>query len=334
MSRRLHVTTAAALVLLTSACSDFFSPGSASGPSDALTAAFATVPLGFTEATSSYAGDGDQQPSLWLAGHRAPRFAHGTLMGGGLGEAFAGGIGRGRGFGHHGPFGGPFTGALACTGSFDAAAGRFTCDPVSRNGLTITRSASYRSAAGVVQQAFDTLTTDVVNVRTAVEGTTSWVRDSSRGGHRSAGGRHAGRLVGDTTTILSANTTVRHASERTVTGLASGSSARTVNGTSLGDESSTGTSSQGDFTSRRTAADSTRGLVIPIVEGRPTYPSAGTVIRTMAATVTYAGQAATSATRREVVTYDGTDVAKVSITLNGATKECTRPLPRGPLTCS
>ena len=65
-----------------------------------------------------------------------------------------------------------------------------------------------------------------------------------------------------------------------------------------------------------------------------TYPTAGTVIRAMQANLTYDGQAATTVTRREVVTYDGTATAKVVITENGTTRNCTRPLPRGPLTCS
>ena len=54
----------------------------------------------------------------------------------------------------------------------------------------------------------------------------------------------------------------------------------------------------------------------------------------MQASVTYEGQAATTVTRREVVTYDGSATAKVVITENGTTRNCTRPLPRGPLACS
>jgi hypothetical protein len=34
-----------------------------------------------------------------------------------------------------------------------------------------------------------------------------------------------------------------------------------------------------------------------------------------------------------VVTYDGTAVAKITITQDGATRSCTRALPRGPLVC-
>ena len=52
------------------------------------------------------------------------------------------------------------------------------------------------------------------------------------------------------------------------------------------------------------------------------------------ATLQYSGESAVSLERREVITYDGTAVAKVAITQNGTTKNCTRPLPRGPLSCS
>ena len=96
---------------------------------------------------------------------------HGGLMGGGIDDAFVGGIpfdGRG---GHHGPFGGPFGGGLGCNGAFDAASGRVVCTAVTRNGITVKRSAQYKDAAGAVQQAFDTLTTNSVNTQSATTGT-------------------------------------------------------------------------------------------------------------------------------------------------------------------
>jgi hypothetical protein len=54
----------------------------------------------------------------------------------------------------------------------------------------------------------------------------------------------------------------------------------------------------------------------------------------MQATLKYAGEDAVTLSRREVVTYDGSATAKVVITQDGATRNCTRPLPRGPLSCS
>jgi hypothetical protein len=266
---------------------------------------------------------------MWLPGARPGGFG-GGLMGGGVSDHFVGGVGLGRGFGHHGPFGG----GLTCSGgTFSASTGRVTCPTETRNGLTINRSAQYTTSAGQVQQAFDSVTTNTVNMQTAVTGTVSFVRVSARGGH-GHGPRHIGRFVGDTTTILTANSTVNNRSDRTVGGLAQGSTQRTVNGTSSGQESATGTSSRGNFTSSRTAADTTRGVVIPVAtSGSATYPTAGTVIRVMRATVQYAGQAATTTNRREVITYDGSSTAKVVITKDGVTQNCTIPLPRGRPTC-
>lgn len=313
----------------------------------ALTASLSAAPVGYGELSSSYVGtaaaDVPSAGALWLTGGREARFDRGALMGGGLGEDFVGGIAFDRGGrGHRGPFGGVFNGALGCAGA-TFVAGRVTCPAQTRNGLTINRSAAYATTAGAVQQAFDTLTTNSVNARTEVTGTISYARDTAaqRGDGRGHGrGPHlhgpGGRLLGDTSTVLAATTTVRNTSDRTVTGLAQGSTQRTVNGTSAGTETTTGTSSRGAFTASRTVGDTTRGVVVPVRAATDTarsYPTAGTVIRAMSATLTYAGQAPTTVTRREVVTYDGTATAKVTITENGTTRSCTRPLPRGRLAC-
>ena len=92
----------------------------------------------------------------------------GAMMGGGMGDAFLGGIDMGRGRGHQGPFGG----GLRCNGTFDAASGRVVCATQTLpNGLTVAASAQYKDAAGNVQQAFDTLTTNSVNLQHSVTGT-------------------------------------------------------------------------------------------------------------------------------------------------------------------
>jgi hypothetical protein len=106
-----------------------------------------------------------------------------------------------------------------------------------------------------------------------------------------------------------------------------------VNGASAGRETTKGTEDDTAFTATRTAGDTTTGLVIPIQNGRPTYPTAGTVIRSMQAIVTLSGQTPSTSSRREVVTFDGSATAKVVITQDGVTKNCTKPLPHGRLTC-
>jgi hypothetical protein len=107
-----------------------------------------------------------------------------------------------------------------------------------------------------------------------------------------------------------------------------------VDGKSAGSETTTGTKQGVAFTVARTAGDTTSGLVIPIQNGRPTYPTAGTVIRSMDATVTKGGSTPSKSSRREVITYDGSATAKVVITQDGVTKNCTKPLPHGHLTCA
>lgn len=340
MFRPVRSAALVALLAGVGACADFLGTGSDTpSVSQSLTAAFSTVPVGFSNNASTYGGDADGQASLWLPGPGGRAFGREGLMGGGLGDGFAGAISASAapmGGGRRGPFGGRFGGApRTCEGTFNAGTGWFVCTPITNNGITANQQIQYKNTAGTVQSAYDTATTNSVQVKTTVAGTVSFVRDSSRGGW---GGRkgppHMGHLVGDSTTILTANTTLSHASDRTVAGLASGSTKRTVNGTSQGEESTTGTSSRGTFTAKRVAADTSKGVEIPIESGKPTYPTAGTVIRVMNATVTFAGATPVTASRREVITYDGSATAKVVITINGETKNCTMALPRGRPSCS
>jgi hypothetical protein len=342
--------------LSVAACSDATGSTPSALSAAALSAALGSVPIGFGDLTSSFVGaSADDAPSagLWLGGGREARFDHGDFMGGGIQDAFVGGVAfDGRG-GHRGPFGGPFAGGRGCSdGTFDAASGRVVCPDRTRNGITVKHSVQFKDAAGNVQQAFDTLATNSVNTQSETSGTLSFDRAADslsgddRGGNRGPGGGHrerewgrgrgaGGRLLGDTSTVLTATTTINSSSTRTVTGLAQGSTERTVNGASAGTESTTGTSSRGSFTASRTVGDTTTGLVIPIAtSGTRSYPTAGTTIRSIEASLQYANEAAVTLTRREVVTYDGSATAQVTITENGTTKSCTKPLPRGRLSCS
>jgi hypothetical protein len=113
-----------------------------------------------------------------------------------------------------------------------------------------------------------------------------------------------------------------------------GSTQRIVNGTSQGSETATGTNRDGKtFSSVRTSADTTTGLVIPVSATAQTYPTAGTVTRRMKVIMTISGTSSTKE-RREVLTYDGSATAKLQITDNGTTKNCNVALPRGRPNCS
>ncbi len=65
-----------------------------------------------------------------------------------------------------------------------------------------------------------------------------------------------------------------------------------------------------------------------------TYPTAGTVVRSMQATLAYQGGTSATSSRREVLTYDGSATAKLVITEDGTTRNCTVPLPHGRPTCN
>jgi len=333
-----HTIIAAAVALMGVACTDT-TKSDANASLASLSAALSSVPVGFGDLSTSFVGTPAAMADaagFWLGGGREAFFDRSGLMGGGLHDAFAGGIGFDRRDGSHGPF----AGGLGCTGTFNAATGRVSCVDTTRSGVVVTQSAKYMTAAGTVQQAFDPLTTNTVTTQSVSMGTVKYDRsaDNMSGGERDhhwgMGRGPGGRLLGDTSTILTATTTVTSASDRTVAGLASGSALRTISGTSAGRETSSGTSSRGSFTASRLVGDTTAGLTIPVVTGATSYPTAGSVVRSMVVTLQYTGSAAVALTRREVITYDGSATAKVVITENGVARTCTRPLPRGHLSCS
>jgi hypothetical protein len=301
----------AVLALAAAACSETTAPNT--GTTDVV-AAFNTTLASFGSTENSF--DGADSIAWHPRGHggrghihRGPRRGlddcgfgpgFGGLMGGGLRGLFLG-----RGFGHGR---GGFALPSACT--FNAATGRVECPPVTNDhGLTITRSASYTTASGGVQQAFDSLT-DQVNLQIAVNGTFISRRDS-------------------------AQTTVRHSSSRTIGGLAVGSTERTINGVSAGSESTTGQDTAGSYTLLRVAGDTINGVVIPVRTDSmgATYPTAGTIIRSMTATLTRGTEVRTSS-RREVLTFNGSANAILSITQNGITRSCTISLALGRPNCS
>lgn len=293
------------------ACND------ATGP-DQLTlgAAFSTAPAGFNEVSSSVAG-GDAEAGLpWQPAHGrggpmggrgmgAPGIGGpgmGGFMGGGMDINFLGGVGPGRG-----PDRGPFATGDASNCTFSAATGDVTCAPVTRGGMTITRVLTFKTANGTAQATHDS-TTNSVRTRMTANGTVQR-RDS-------------------------VTATVANSSDRTVTGTAAGSTLRTVNGTAQGAENASGRTRDGkSFTATRTMGDTTSGLTIPVENGRPTYPTAGSVTRSMKVVMTVDGTTKTSI-RREVITYNGSANATLVITHDGTTKTCTLPLPVGRPSCS
>jgi hypothetical protein len=275
------------------------------GPNDSMQfdTAFDSAPAGLDAASTSFAADSQ---GAW-GGPRRGRGPGGPgmagLMGGGLGAEFLGAAMGGRGA-HRGPF------ATRIDSTCTVAGGDVTCTRTA-NGLTSTTIYTIRDATGATQTRIDTITTNSVRTRTSVTGTTTRGRDSA-----------------------TVTATISHTSDRTVTGLAATSTQRTVNGTSRGSENSSGTNRDGQkFTAVRLSADTTTNLVVPAATGSATYPRSGKVVRYMKVTTTVAGSTPTVRERREVVEYDGSATAKVTITQDGTTKSCTMSLPRGRPNC-
>ncbi len=323
MNTVIRLALGAAAAVTAAACTDFGTPSAAATGS---LAAFQSVPAGFSSTSSSFAAEGDLgdafQPhrgdgSFDDRGPGGPGGGGGDhgrdgrspgrgdgfgfLMGGGLGPEFFGGIGFGPGIGR-GPFHSDSVGS-SCV--FAASTGVLTCGPVTRHGLTVLVTASIKTGAGMAQSKVDALTNSV-SAHSEVSGTIT---------HRD-----------------SATSAISHKSDRVVTGLAAGSTQRTAAGSAVGTETTTGTTDAGAFSAIRTVNDTASGIVIPIANGRPTYPTAGRVSRHMGSAITIAG-ATTTHTRSEVVTYDGSATATVVITQDGAAKTCTMALPRGRLVC-
>ncbi|AMW05672.1 hypothetical protein [Gemmatimonas phototrophica] len=302
MSRPFFRTLATATALLSATACTLDNFG---GPNDTMQfdTAFDSAPAGMDVTSSTFAADSN---GAW-GGPRRGRGPGGPgmlgLMGGGMGPEFmgSGGIGRGA---HRGPF------AIRIDSSCTVAAGDVTCTRT-HNGLTATTIYTIKDAGGAAQTKLDTITTNSVRTRTTVSGTTTRGRDGA-----------------------SVTATVSNSSDRTVTGLAAASTQRTVNGTSAGSESTTGTNRDGQaFTAARVSFDTTTGLVIPVSTTAQTFPTAGKVIRRMKVTTTVAGSTPSVRERREEVTYDGSATAKVAITVDGSTKNCTMALPRGRPNC-
>ena len=305
MARSRLLTLAATTTLLGAAACSL---DNGNGPNEFLSdLAFSTAPAGLDLVSSSYASSSDNGMPWGGPGRgRGGGPGMGAFMGGGLGDAFIGNAAPGRG-----PHGGPFGIRIDDSCVFAAGTGDLTCGPAVKNGLTVTSVYTIKTAAGTAQSAIDSLTTNSVRVRTSVTGTATRSRDGN------------------------VTATVNHSGDRTVTGLAAGSTQRTVNGTSQGNETATtGTNRDGKtFSSVRSTADTTTGLVIPVSATAQTYPTAGTVVRRMKVIMTIDGTSS-SRERREVLTYDGTSTAKLQITDNGTTKNCTVALPRGRPSCS
>ncbi|HEY4129009.1 MAG TPA: hypothetical protein VGM50_00210 [Gemmatimonadaceae bacterium] len=301
-----------AIAVLAAACSS--SSDSTVAPSSALAVSmastFSTTPAGFEEMSSSFdasaasaTSDLPFEPAFDDHGGHGPRGFGPLGIGPGFGLGFMGGgllgVFLGDGLGH-------FHNDDNCM--FSTTTGH-TCTDTTRGGIIVTRVEKYTTTGGTVETRIDSLTNTVASSFSAKGSVTR--RDSS-------------------------TSSVDESSAQTVTGLTKGSTSRTINSASKGTENTTGNSREGNFTATRTVGDTINGIVIPLPSTSHLFPfpTAGTIIRAMNATVTISGQSPAVSSRREVITYDGSATAKVVITHDSTTQNCTLPLPHGRLTCS
>ncbi|MDB4882274.1 MAG: hypothetical protein JWL95_1040, partial [Gemmatimonadetes bacterium] len=236
MKRSLRILVLGSAAVLIAACAEKITN---SGDQGVLDAAFLSSPLGFENTASSFSTSAGVAGDAFMPGGRGGARGKNLLgggrdfMGGGLGEDFLGGVsGGGRPF-EHGERGGT---ELSSTCTFSSVTGAVTCAPETRDGVTVNRTIIFKTATGAAQSARDSNTNSIATHITATGARTR--RDS---------------------TVI---TTINHTSDRTVTGLASTATQRTVNGTSAGTETTTGKDTVGAFTVARVIGDTTAGIVI------------------------------------------------------------------------
>ena len=199
-----------------------------------------------------------------------------------------------------------FTGSLSTVNScvYDASIGRIVCAPVVRNGLTYSRSIAYYDSKGIAQPARNADTREM-NTKITVKGTT---------------------------TTKKGPLTVDRASSLTLSQLAKGSLVHTMNGTETGTSVGTFVTSKGTVTSTEQFDAISADVVVPAT-GKVHWPLSGTTTRVSTITVTIGGGATRSSTMSETVTYTGTNIVTVTMSHDGKTRNCTKDLATGKLTC-
>jgi hypothetical protein len=189
---------------------------------------------------------------------------------------------------------------------FDPATGQFECPPQSRDGIAITSSFTLYDADGHVQSKFDK-TTAAIRTETTADGTMT---------------RENGAVV-----------TVHRTGEMMTTGLGPDAASHTLNGREHGTVVAAATVADGTKVTTTTTIDgATLKLVVPVRTGdrSQAYPLSGTRVHT-STTVGAPGKGPRTVRRHE--TFDGTNIVRVELTVNGVTELCTFDLATRTSTC-
>jgi hypothetical protein len=169
--------------------------------------------------------------------------------------------------------------------------GRFSCDSLDREGLTIVRTCTYADADGVAQTEYDSNTTATVTVHTEISGAFDRGRWSA---------------------------TIDRTSDLVVSGLAGANTTMIWNGSGAGTSTKVKTSDssetrQYDMTFSGTITD----VVIPVPRTATSWPLSGIIARDVTVTFTGGPRDGTTVTRSTTLEFNGTQYA--TLTVNGET---------------
>lgn len=182
---------------------------------------------------------------------------------------------------------------------WDAAVARVVCAPVTRNGLTVRRSFVFLDGDATPQPRRDESTV-AMNTRIAV----------------------AGSIATDRGTV-----TVDRGSTLTVSGLARGSSGRTLNGEESGTTTGTRRTDRGTVTTVETFQARTDDVVIPVPRPATAWPLSGSSTRRSSVTASREGTTETrTRTFGHQVTFNGTRYVPITMTSDGTARQCTLDL--------
>ena len=200
-----------------------------------------------------------------------------------------------------------YQGALSGTEqcSYSPTTKRVECAPVTRDGLTITRSIAFYDATGAAQTHRDSLTRST-NTQIAVKGSTTTAR---------------GVMAVDRTSSMTLSGLGKNATTHTLNGEEKG----TTSGTVKTDNGSSATITESFLTT-------TVNVVVPAPFTATSWPSSGTTTRTSTSTITR-GSATRTIAASEQATYNGTSKVTVVVTRAGSTRTCIRDLSLHTMTC-
>lgn len=180
------------------------------------------------------------------------------------------------------------------------------------SGITRTQSVAFYDVNAVQQPAFDQLTTERVVATTSTAGT-----------FQGPQGMHP--------------FTVSQSGTTTISGLAGTETRRTVNGTSQSRVSTVMDGHRGSFQVEMSTADAIQDLVLPVPDAASTswlIPLSGTVLHQRTTVIKPAEGASYQSVIRWRTTYDGTEIARITMEYGGTVRNCTTNLVTFAFSCA